>query len=164
LQTEAVVLEAHGHALRQDAGACTRALRRAETIFTQAPSTDVPVWLGYFDEAYFAAKIAHCFRVLGQGRLAEQYARRSLAMNPDYVRGKAFNTALLAMSFALQDDLHQACEHGRQAVDLAAGLDSARAVSYVRDVLRSLDARAGEQSVVQLRQYAAGQLPGLRRG
>jgi tetratricopeptide (TPR) repeat protein len=163
LQTESVVLEAHGHALRQDAGACARALRRAETIFAQTPKTDVPVWLAYFDEAYFAAKIAHCFRVLGRGRLAEQYAHRSLAMNPDYVRGKAFNTALLATSFALQGDLDQACEHGQQAVDLAAGLDSARAVSYVRDVLRSLESRAGEQQAVQLRQYAAEQLPGLRR-
>jgi tetratricopeptide (TPR) repeat protein len=163
LQTESVVLEAHGHALRQDAGACARALRRAETIFAQAPDTDVPVWLGYFDEAYFAAKIAHCFRVLGQGRLAEQYARRSLTMNPDYVRGKAFNTALLAMSLALQDDLDQACEQGRQAVDLAAGVDSARAVSYVRDVLRSLESRSHEQQPVQLREYAAERLPGLRR-
>jgi hypothetical protein len=163
LQTESVVLEAHGHALRQDAGACVRALRRAETIFAQTSNTDVPAWLGYFDEAYFAAKIAHCFRVLAQGRLAEQHARRSLAMNPDYVRGKAFNTALLAMSFALQDDLDQACEHGRQAVDLTTGLHSARAVTYVRDVLRSLESRSGEQQSAQLREYAVERLPALRR-
>ncbi|MGA2828567.1 MAG: hypothetical protein ABSF03_20885 [Streptosporangiaceae bacterium] len=163
VQTETMVLEAHGHALRQDAGSCARALGRAEAVFAQSSSSDVPSWLGYFDEAYFAAKIAHCFRVLGQGGLAEKYALRSLDMNPDYVRGRAFNVALLATSYALQGEIEQACERGREAVDLASGLDSARAVSYIRDVLRCLASRTDERRTGQFRDYAAARLPGLRR-
>jgi hypothetical protein len=163
LQTETMVMEAHGHALRQDATSCARAMRRAETVFGQASAGDVPPWLGYFDEAYFAAKIAHCFRALGQGPLAEKYALRSLEMNPDYVRGKAFNMALLAMSYALQGEVEQACARGRQAVDLAAGLDSSRALAYIRDVLRSLAPYASARQAGEFTEYAAGRLPGLRR-
>ena len=162
LQTETIVMEAHGHALRQDAASCARALRRAEAVFDQASSSDVPSWLSYFDEAYFAAKIAHCFRVLGQGGLAEKYALRSLDMNPDYVRGKAFNVALLAMSYALQGEIEQACERGQQAVDLASGLESARAVTYVRDVLRCVVAHGGGRRAGEFRDYAAARLPELR--
>ncbi len=162
LQTETIVMEAHGHALRQDAASCARALRRAEAVFDQASSSDVPSWLSYFDEAYFAAKIAHCFRVLGQGGLAEKYALRSLDMNPDYVRGKAFNVALLAMSYALQGEIEQACERGQQAVDLASGLESARAVTYVRDVLRCMVAHGGDRRADEFRDYAAARLPELR--
>jgi tetratricopeptide (TPR) repeat protein len=123
----------------------------------------VPPWLGYFDEAYFGAKIAHCFRALGQGRVAEKYAARSLEMNPDYVRGKAFNMALLASSYALQGEVEQACARGQEAVDLAAGLDSARALAYIRDVLRSLAPYASARQASEFTEYAAGRLPGLRR-
>jgi hypothetical protein len=97
------------------------------------------------------------------GGLAEKYALRSLDMNPDYVRGKAFNVALLATSYALQGEIEQACERGREAVDLASSLDSARAVSYIRDVLRCLASRTDERRTGQLRDYAAARLPGLRR-
>ncbi len=83
-------------------------------------------------------------------------------MNPDYVRGKAFNVALLAMSYALQGEVEQACERGRQAVDLASGLESARAVSYVRDLLRCLSAYRGERRTAEFRDYAVARLPGLR--
>jgi len=54
-----------------------------------------PEWLSYFDEAHLSDRIAHCFRDLGQGSLAFEYARRSLKMNGDFVRGRAFNFALL---------------------------------------------------------------------
>jgi tetratricopeptide (TPR) repeat protein len=163
LQTEAIVMEAHGHALAQDSDTCAHTLRRAETVFGQATTADVPPWLGYFDQAYFAAKIAHCFRALEQGRLAEKYALRSLDMNPDYVRGKAFNVALLAMSYTLQGEVEQACTRGRQAVDLARNLDSARALSYVRDLLRTLKPYATSQGVGEFREYAGVRLPELRR-
>jgi tetratricopeptide (TPR) repeat protein len=163
LQTEAMVMEAHGHALRQDTTSCARALRRAESLFGQASTRDVPSWLGYFDEAYFAAKVGHCFRALGQGRLAEKYALRSLDMNPDYVRGKAFNVALLAVGYALQGEVEQACESGRQAVGLAGGLKSVRAVSYIREVVRCLAPYASEIRVKEFTDEVAARLPGPRR-
>jgi hypothetical protein len=57
LETESIVMEAHGYALRKDTAPCSRALRRAEAVFSQATGRELPAWLSYFDEAYFAAKI-----------------------------------------------------------------------------------------------------------
>jgi len=69
LETESIVMEAHGHALRRDSGSCSRALRRAETVFSRTTTgSSQPAWLSYFDEAYFAAKIAHCFQRPRSGR------------------------------------------------------------------------------------------------
>ena len=163
LETESIVMEAHGHALRRDAGSCSRALRRAETAFSQTPGRDQPAWLSYFDEAYFAAKIAHCFHALGQGKQTEQYAVRSLDMNPRYIRGKAFNTTLLAIGHALQGQLDQACTRGREAIDLTGSLDSARATTYVRRLLAELTPHDGEEQVRGLRSYAETTLPALRQ-
>jgi len=163
LETESIVLEAHGHALRQDAGSCSRALSRAETAFRRAADDDLPTWLTYFDEAYFAAKIAHCFRALGQGSETEKYALRSLDMNLRYVRGRAFNMALLAIGYALQGELDEACTHGRDAVGLAAALDSARAVTYIRHLLHQLASSKDEVQVREFSSYAQAALPALRQ-
>jgi hypothetical protein len=120
LLTECYVMEAHGHAARDDARACAGALVRAEKTFDQASRLNVPAWLSYFDAAYLAAKFGQCFRDLGQGEKAEQYARRSLDMDGRYVRGKAFNQTLLAVAHVQQKHVDQACSEGRAAVDHVA--------------------------------------------
>ena len=163
LETESIVMEAHGHALRNDASACSRALRRAETIFSQAAERDRPAWLSYFDEAYFAAKIAHCFHALGQGKQTEEYALRSLDMNPRFIRGKAFNTVLLAFGYAQQGQLDQACAQGHEAIDLTGSLDSARAMTYIRRLLAELAPHEDEDQVRRLKSYAEATLPALRQ-
>ena len=163
LEAESIVMEAHGHALRKDPASCSRALRHAETVFSQAAGHDLPAWLSYFDEAYFAAKIAHCFHALGQGRQTEKFALRSLDMNPRYIRGKAFNTALLSFGYALQGQLDQACAHGREAIDLTGTLDSARATTYIRRLLAELAPHRHEEQVCSLRSYAEATLPALRQ-
>ena len=52
---------------------------------------------------------------------AARYARRSLDMDGRYVRGRAFNLALLATAHAAQDEPERACSTGRQALDLTEG-------------------------------------------
>jgi tetratricopeptide (TPR) repeat protein len=141
-------MEAHGHAASNDARACARALSDAEAAFGRAVRADDPVWLRYFDEAYLAARMGHCFHALGEPGHAERYARRSLTMDGRFVRGKAFNLSLLATALAEQDDIEQACTVGRQALDLAAGLRSARSVRYIRE-LQSALRRRGDSAAVQ---------------
>jgi tetratricopeptide (TPR) repeat protein len=162
LQTESIVMEAHGHALRKDANSCSQALRRAEAIFNQTANHDQPTWLSYFDEAYFAAQIAHCFHALGEGKQTETYALRSLDMDPRYIRGKAFNLTLLAIGYALQGELDQACAHGREAVDLTGNLDSTRAITYIRKLLGELAPHAQENQIREFRTYAQTALPALQ--
>ncbi|SNT14261.1 hypothetical protein SAMN05443665_101747 [Actinomadura meyerae] len=163
LMTECEVMEAHGHAA-QDGGAraCAAALTRAEASYDRATTTELPPWLDYFDEAYFAAKIAHCFRDLGRPAEVEQYARKSLDMDPAYRRGKTFNVAILAVGLAEQGNLAEAVKEGRTAVDMAAGLTSARVYRYIRDVLGALAPYAADPEVAEIMCYAQEQLPALR--
>jgi hypothetical protein len=82
-------------------------------------------------------------------------------MNPRYIRGKAFNTALLALAYAQQGELDSACVQGRTAVDLTSSLDSAQAVSYIRKLLRELASHAHQQQVREFRTYAETTLTAL---
>ena len=138
LLTECLVMGAHGHAARNDAHACGTALAQAERTFDRAAREDDPAWLAYFDEAYLAARMAQCFRDLGEAGHAARYARRSLDMDGRYVRGRAFNLSLLATAHVAQGEPEQACIVGRQALDLTVRLHSARSVRYVRDLARRL--------------------------
>jgi hypothetical protein len=159
LRAECYVMEAHGHAASNDARACAQALTEAETAFGQAVREDDPVWLRYFDEAYLAARMSHCFRALGEPGHAERYARRSLHMDGRFVRGKTFNLALLATALAEQDHVEESCAVGIQAVHLAAGLRSARSVRYIKDLQRALRRRADTPAVRDLNAQAAERLP-----
>jgi len=142
LLTECLVTEAHGHAASNDAHACGATLATAERTFDRATQEDNPAWLAYFDEAYLAARMAQCFRDLGEASHAARYARRSLDMDRRYVRGRAFNLSLLATAYAAQDEPERACNVGRQALDLTVRLTSARSIHYVRDLVRRLRSRA----------------------
>jgi hypothetical protein len=162
LETEALVMEAHAHALLEDPAACSKALKRASVTFDR-DGTDTPAWLGYFDEAYLAARIAHTFRALGQGDATTKYARRSLEMDERFVRGKAFNIALLAAGYVAQREVEQACATGREAVDRVVTLHSARAVTYIRNLLVDLSEYEDVEECREFRAYAETRLPALRR-
>jgi hypothetical protein len=159
LLTECLVMEAHGHAARNDARACGTAIATAECTFDRATRDDDPAWLAYFDEAYLAARMAQCFRDLGEAGHAAQYARRSLDMDGRYVRGRAFNLALLATACAAQDEPERACAAGRQALDLTVRLTSVRSVGYVRDLVRRLRPRADVPAVREFTAEVAERLP-----
>ncbi|MFF5215942.1 helix-turn-helix domain-containing protein [Micromonospora sp. NPDC000442] len=138
LAAEALVMEAHAHAAARDSVACATALHQAEQALDRADRSGDPQWLGYFDEAYLSAKFGHCFTALGQHRQAERFATRSLRMDERYVRGKAFNLALLATIQARHGEPDRASVIGGQALALTTQLKSARAVRYVRDLQTNL--------------------------
>ncbi|MFF4880469.1 helix-turn-helix domain-containing protein [Micromonospora sp. NPDC000668] len=138
LTAEASVMEAHGHAMVRDERACTAALHQAEKTLDRADRSSAPQWLGYFDEAYLSAKFGHCFRALGKPAQAERFAARSLRMDERYIRGKAFNLALLATAQAQQGELERACVVGAEALTLTSRLQSARAARYVRELQAEL--------------------------
>jgi tetratricopeptide (TPR) repeat protein len=131
----------------------------AERSFDHATHDDDPAWLAYFDEAYLAARMAQCFRDLGEAGHAARYARRSLDMDGRYVRGRAFNLTLLATAYAAQDEPERACAVGRQALDLTVRLTSARSVGYVRELVRRLRPRADVPAVREFTAEVAERLP-----
>ncbi|WP_027659822.1 helix-turn-helix domain-containing protein [Salinispora fenicalii] len=138
LTAEAHVMQAHALAKANDERACATALHHAEQALDRADRSADPQWLSYFDEAYLSAKFGHCFHALGRNTHAERFAARSLRMNDRFVRGKAFNLALLANIHAHQGQPERACAIGAQALALTTQLRSARAVRYLRDLQTQL--------------------------
>ncbi|WP_030333690.1 helix-turn-helix domain-containing protein [Micromonospora parva] len=138
LTAEAHVMEAHALARANDERACAAALHQAEQALDRADRSTEPQWLSYFDEAYLSAKFGHCFHALGCNTHAERFAVRSLRMDNRYVRGRAFNLALLASVHAQQGEPDRACAVGAEALTLTTQLRSARAVRYLRDLQTQL--------------------------
>jgi transcriptional regulator with XRE-family HTH domain/tetratricopeptide (TPR) repeat protein len=147
LVAEALVLEAHAHAAARDERACAAALHQAEQALDRADRDGDPQWISYFDEAYLSAKFGHCFHVLGRLSHAERFAVRSLRMDPGYVRGKAFNLALVASVYARQGEVDRACAIGTEALAKAKDLRSARATRYLRDLQALLAAHRRRPAV-----------------
>ncbi len=132
LESECHMVEAHGHAARSDRALCTSSLNAAERAFARA-EPQRPGWLEYFDGAYMSAKAAHCFRDLGDHARTAKFAEESLKMSDGYLRGRVFNLCLLASARA-DEDPREAARVGSEAVELAAGLESRRSYSYLREV------------------------------
>ncbi|WP_084959347.1 hypothetical protein [Thermoactinospora rubra] len=157
LVAAACVLEAHAHAGLGDARACGAALNEAEDAFTARVVGEEPEWLGYFDEAYLAAKFAHCFRDLGDGARCVSFARRSLDMDGRYVRGRMFNLSLLSAGLVACGELEEACTAAADAFALAGELHSARTRTYAADVRRRLEPYREERPVRELTEQVAEQ-------
>lgn len=139
LRAESAAMEAHGLALNGDTRGCVKAMQTAEKAMSAATGGgDTPPWLAYFDEAYLAAKFAHCFQDLGRPREAESFARRSLQMSDGYDRGRLFNRALLASTLADQRQVEEACASAGAALQMADTMHSARAVAYLVNAARRL--------------------------
>jgi transcriptional regulator with XRE-family HTH domain len=149
LTAEALVMEAHAHATARDEQACATALHQAEQALDRADRGGEPQWLGYFDEAYLSAKFGHCFHALGKPVQAERFAARSLHMDERYVRGKAFNLALLASVQVQRNEPERACAVGAEALALTAQLRSSRAARYVRDLQSQLGPHRARPAVRQ---------------
>jgi hypothetical protein len=146
LQAEAVVMEAHGLALRGDHRGCITALQRAEKLFV-SDTGQTPEWLEYFDESYLSAKFGHALRDLGKPTDAERFARGSLKMSDGYERGRLFNTALLAGVLADQGKIEESVQHASLAVQMSNSMRSARTTSYLNDVYNRLLPYKDKESV-----------------
>lgn len=160
LTAEAAVMAAHGFAQQGDKRACLAELREAEAAFVRIREDDSPEWLTYFDEAYLSAKFGHALKDLGDASQAECFARRSLNMSQGYERGRLFNTALLATTLAMQSKVDEAVSHGRLAVQMAGGMQSARTTTYLSEVAEHLQPFKTEAPVQTLyRQMTAASIP-----
>ena len=138
IAAEAAVLEAQGHAVNGASAATASSLDRAERLFDRAERATDPQWLGYFDEAYLAAKFGQTFTALGRADLALRFAERSLDMDERYARGRVFNLALVARAHAQDGHVEEAAAAGHKAFDAAEGIDSARARDYLAEIAQRL--------------------------
>lgn len=160
LLSEALVSEAHGHALSADPRACALALVDAHQALDRAQPGGEPVWLGYFDGAYLAAKTGRALLDCGDPAQAAVSMRASLEMAGGFTRGRAFNLALLAGALLDSGQVDEGATVGRQALEAADGVESAR----VNGELASLAARASRhRGALPVRELLPA-LPTARRG
>jgi len=160
LLSEALVTEAHGHALTADPRACALALVDAHQALDRSVPDGEPRWLGYFDAAYLAAKTGRALLDCGDPRQAAVSMRASLDMAGGYSRGRTFNLALLAGALLDCGQVEAGCDTAHQALAAADGIESAR----ITGELASLGQRASRHRTAGPVRELLPALPSGRRG
>lgn len=154
----AVVARTHARLGRE--GDCLTHLDIAERQLALSKVEDEPVWIRYFNAAYLADEMAHCFHDLGQPRQTQRHLGDALtALSPTHVRRLAIDTALMASSWAVSGRIDEACATARQAVDYAAQTTSHRCLQRIVEVQVDLEPYRCEPEVREFGEYVRHRLP-----
>ncbi|MER6589642.1 helix-turn-helix transcriptional regulator [Micromonospora chalcea] len=154
----AVVARTHARLGREDD--CLAHLDIAERQLARAKPEDEPAWIGYFDAAYLADEIAHCFHDLGRPQHTQRHLGDALtALSPTHVRRLAIDTALLASSLVAAGRIDEACATAREAVDHAARTASHRCLQRIVEVQADLEPYRCEPEVREFGEYVRHRLP-----
>ncbi|MFH8784925.1 hypothetical protein [Streptomyces roseoverticillatus] len=150
--------EAGGWAGLGDRTACEAALLRARTLFDRGPGDADPEWMSFFGEAELEGLEAQCRSALRDWRRAAVHAQRAVDLqDAHFARNIALFTAQLAGDLARAGAPDAAASAGERALDLLAGVRSARIRSMLDATARLLGGRyGGEPSVAAfLERHAA---------
>ncbi|NJP30593.1 helix-turn-helix domain-containing protein [Micromonospora thermarum] len=154
----AVVARTHARLGRE--GDCLNHLDIAERQLARSKPEAEPAWIRYFDAAYLADEIAHCFHDLGRPRQTQRHLGDALtALSPTHVRRLAIDTALLASSLAAAGRIDEACATAREAVDHAARTTSHRCLQRIVEVQADLEPYRCETEVREFGEYVRHRLP-----
>ncbi|MGK5675642.1 helix-turn-helix domain-containing protein [Micromonospora sp. URMC 106] len=154
----AVVARTHARLGRE--GDCLTHLGVAERELARSKPEDEPAWIRYFDAAYLADEIAHCFHDLGRPQQTQRHLADALtALSPTHVRRLAIDTALLASSLAAAGRIDEACATACQAVDHAARTTSHRCLQRIVEVQADLEPYRCEPEVREFGEYVRHRLP-----
>ncbi|WP_431923738.1 helix-turn-helix domain-containing protein [Micromonospora wenchangensis] len=154
----AVVARTHARLGRE--GDCLLHLDIAEKQLARSKPEDEPAWIRYFDAAYLADEIAHCFHDLGQPQQTQRHLGDALtALSPTHVRRLAIDTALLASSLVAAGRLDEACATAREAVDHAARTSSHRCLQRIVEVQVDLEPYRCKPEVREFGEYVHHRLP-----
>ncbi|MFC3504136.1 helix-turn-helix domain-containing protein [Micromonospora krabiensis] len=155
---QAVVARTHARLGREDD--CLTHLDIAERQLARSKPDDEPAWIRYFDAAYLADEIAHCFHDLGRPQHTQRHLGDALtALSPTHVRRLAIDTALLASSLAASGRIDEACATAREAVDHAARTTSHRCLQRIVEVQADLEPYRCEPEVREFGEYVRHRLP-----
>nr|WP_313896059.1 sporulation protein [Streptomyces sp. YIM 98790] len=140
--------EARALSTVRDASGAGRAMYEAERYFDQADTGDDPDWLAYVDEAEIVGEFCHCFRDLGEGRKAVEFAQRAVELtDPKYARTLGFCRMVLAQSQLLNGDLDAAVHTATLALEAGEALQSTRFQRYVTDFQREVSPHTANPAV-----------------
>ncbi|MEU0077725.1 multiprotein-bridging factor 1 family protein [Micromonospora aurantiaca] len=154
----AVVARTHARLGRE--GDCLLHLDIAEKQLALSKPEDEPAWIRYFDSAYLADEVAHCFHDLGRPQQTQRHLGDALAaLSPTHVRRLAIDTALLASSLVAAGRIDDACATARVAVDYTARTMSHRCLQRIVEVQADLEPYRCEPEVREFGEYVRHRLP-----
>jgi hypothetical protein len=152
--------EARAYAVAGDRRACEQALTRADRFPDAGRVDDDPPWVYWVDEAVLATGAGQCFAQLGRLAHAEQHLSRGIGLyGIACPRDRAVYLPSLANVHRDRRDLESACATGREALHLAAELNTARATDALRGFRDRLRPDAGVPVVDDFIDEAAALLP-----
>ncbi|MEU7902994.1 hypothetical protein [Actinoplanes sp. NPDC049118] len=130
------ILEGRAHAALGDSAAATRAVTQAEQTFGRVTHENEPTWAKFIDTPYLLGEAAHCFRDLGEPDQIETFAEESAAVARQQGRARrgALSEAALAIAELERTHVEAAASKATLVVDLAASVNSSRAIATVRDL------------------------------
>ncbi len=130
------------------------ALAASERLLGSAAnrSGDDPAWIDFFDHARLAADATEIHRDLGMPAEAQRWKSQAGIATEVFARSHAIRLAVLGSTYVQGyfPDLDLAVQHGHRAVDVLAGVTSARSLDYLNDLLARLNRWRTEPAVREL--------------
>ncbi|MGC4852197.1 hypothetical protein ACLQ24_02090 [Micromonospora sp. DT4] len=156
------ILEGRALAALGESVTAAASVVRAEQVFGRVVHDDEPAWAKFIDAPYIFGEAAHCFRDLGQPDELERFANESAAgaRRQGRARRGALSEAALSVADLDRANVEAAASRAARVVDLAASVNSSRAIETVRDLQRRLKP-FGNLHEVQQFNTRAGALLGL---
>ncbi|MEH1013698.1 hypothetical protein V6U90_11390 [Micromonospora sp. CPCC 206060] len=156
------ILEARALAALGESTAAAASVAKAEQVFGRVVHENEPAWAKFIDAPYVFGEAAHCFRDLGQTAEIERFANESAAgaRRQGRARRGALSEAALSIAELGRANVEAAASRATRVVDLAASVNSSRAIETVRDLQRRLKPY-GNLSEVRHFNARAGELLGL---
>ncbi|WNV86676.1 sporulation protein [Umezawaea sp. Da 62-37] len=140
-----------------DAPRALRALSAAETLLDRAESTDTgddPRWIGFFGRTRLAADAVEIHRDLELPSRARTWNAHA-GTNAAFTRSHSLRQVVLASTYLQGEaDLDAALAHGHSALRGLAGIASARADGYFRDLADRFTPWATEPAVADFLHHA----------
>lgn len=115
---------------------CLRTLDAMRSAFSQAGTTEEPLWISYVDAVEVAAQEGACYLDLGMASEAQTALMQALRLleerTPQRVRDRVHYLSRLAKSYLLEREVERACETATQAVALSEAIGSARVAERLK--------------------------------
>lgn len=141
--------EADALAQVKDRGGAERALDRAQKALARSKPEDEPPWMYWFSSIDY--KFGSVYAVLGLAAQARKSLRQRLeTLDPSRTRDRAFIHIRLAETHVLNKEVDEACRLAGEALTLACGTRSDRAVTRVRKLRTRLEPWERQPSVRDL--------------
>ncbi|MDT0344036.1 sporulation protein [Streptomyces litchfieldiae] len=155
----AQLIEARAHARTGDERAAARAMSGCEQLLDAARGKESPTYIAYFGPARMASDAVEIYRDLGKPHVAAGWDAQC-TMPAGHTRAVGLRLSVTATAHLRARDLDRGLAVGRRAVDILAGVASARAREYVQDIHTALTPWAREPRVRAWRSHARRQMNG----